>query len=127
MAHQPLSTADAPAAIGPYSQAIRVGSTLYCSGQIALHAKTGELLNQTFEQEVHQVFHNLTAVAKAADATLDSVVKLTLYLTDLGEFAKVNQIMAEYFKPPYPARSTVGVAALPRGARFEADAILALG
>lgn len=126
MSLAPISSNSAPAAIGPYSQAIRSGSTVFCSGQIALHPDTGELVNASFEDEVHQVFRNLGAVASAAGGTLSNAAKLTLYLIDLGNFTTVNRIMAEYFQAPYPARATIGVVALPRGARFEADAILVL-
>jgi reactive intermediate/imine deaminase len=126
MSLAPVSSSSAPAAIGPYSQAIRGGNLVFCSGQIALHPETGELVNATLEDEVHQVFRNLGAVATAAGGTLASAAKLTLYLADLGNFAIVNRIMAEYFQAPYPARATIGVVALPRGARFEADAVLVL-
>jgi reactive intermediate/imine deaminase len=126
MSLAPVSSNSAPAAIGPYSQAIRSGSTVFCSGQIAMHPDTGELVNASFEDEVHQVFRNLGAVATAAGGTLANAAKLTLYLTDFGNFTTVNRIMAEYFQAPYPARATIGVVALPRGARFEADAILVL-
>lgn len=116
---------EAPAAIGPYSQAIRAGHTVYLSGQIGLDPQTGQLV-EGLEAQAHRVFRNLAAVAKAAGATLDDAVKLTLLLADLGDFAKVNEIMAGYFSKPYPARATYQVAALPRGARIEVEAIVVL-
>ncbi|MDO4905077.1 MAG: RidA family protein [Lautropia sp.] len=122
----PISTINAPAAIGPYSQAVRAGSTLYLSGQIPLDPATGELASGGFEAQVHQAFRNLKAVVEAGGGRLDQVVRLGLYLTDLGQFGVVNGIMAEYFQAPYPARSTVGVAALPKGATFEVDAIVVI-
>ncbi len=125
MTRSTISTLDAPAAIGTYSQAVRAGDTLYLSGQIGLDPATGELVDGIGSQ-VHRVFGNLKAVAKAGGGSLDDVVKLTIYLTDLSHFARVNEIMPEYFDKPYPARAVVGVAALPRGALVEADAILAL-
>ncbi|HCO42893.1 MAG TPA: reactive intermediate/imine deaminase [Gammaproteobacteria bacterium] len=117
----------APAAIGPYSQAIRAGDTVYLSGQIPLDPASGELVDGGIEAQAVQVFENLKAVAGAAGGSLGQAVKLTIYLTDLGHFATVNEVMARYFETPYPARATVGVAALPRGAAVEADAILVLG
>ena len=125
MTRSTISTSDAPAAIGPYSQAVRAGDTLYLSGQIGLDPATGELVDGIGSQ-IHRVFGNLKAVAKAGGGSLDDVVKLTIYLTDLSHFARVNEIMPEYFDKPYPARAVVGIAALPRGALVEADAILAL-
>jgi reactive intermediate/imine deaminase len=116
----------APQAIGSYSQAVSCGKTVYLSGQIALDPKTMHLVNGSIEAEIHQVFRNLRAVAEAAGGSLAQVAKLTVYLTDLAHFPKVNEIMSEYFAPPYPARAAVGVLALPRGARVEADAILVL-
>jgi reactive intermediate/imine deaminase len=121
-----ISTSRAPAAIGIYSQAVRVGDTVYCSGQIGLVPESG-LLAEGFDAQAIRVFENLKAVAEAADATLAQVVRVTLYLTDLGHFSKVNEIMASYFTEPYPARAAVGVRELPRGALIEADAILFLG
>ena len=118
-----IATKDAPAAIGPYSQAIRAGDTVYLSGQIGLDPASG-LLVEGIEAQTHQVFLNLRAVAAAAGGSLDDFVKLTLLLADLGDFAKVNEIMASYFKAPYPARATYEVAALPRGALIEVEAIL---
>jgi reactive intermediate/imine deaminase len=117
----------APAAIGPYSQAIRAGNTLYLSGQIPLDPATGELVAGDIEAQAVRVFENLKAVAEAAGGSLLRAVKVTIYLTDLTHFATVNTIMARYFEQPYPARATIGVAALPRGAAVEADAVLVLG
>ena len=119
-----IKTARAPAAIGPYSQAVQAGGVVYCSGQIALDPQTGELVADSMEAQIRQVFDNLAAVAAAAGGSLADAVRLTVYLTDLGHFQLVNQIMAEYFEPPYPARAALGVAALPRGAAVEVDAIL---
>ena len=126
MPKQVIHSADAPAAIGPYSQAVRVGNTLYMSGQIPLDPKTMQIVEGGIEAQARQVFANLRAVAAAAGATLNDVVKLTILLTDLAEFAKVNDVMAMYFDAPYPARATYQVAALPRGARIEVEATLAL-
>mgnify|MGYP001281282252 FL=1 len=117
----------APAAIGPYSQAIRAGNTVYLSGQIPLDPVTGELVAGDIEAQAVRVFENLKAVAQAAGGSLRQAVKITIYLTDLGHFATVNTIMARYFEQPYPARATLGVAALPRGSAIEADAVLVLG
>jgi 2-iminobutanoate/2-iminopropanoate deaminase len=125
MPKQALQTSDAPAAIGPYSQAIRAGSTVYVSGQLGLDARSGQLV-EGLEAQAQQVFRNLQGVVKAAGATFDDVVKLTILLADLSDFTRVNEIMASHFKPPYPARSTYQVAALPRGARIEVEAIVAL-
>ena len=124
MGKQVIQTPDAPAAIGPYSQAVRVGDTLYMSGQIPLDPKTMQIVDGGIEPQAKQVFANLRAVAKAAGASLNDIVKLTILLTDLGEFAKVNGIMAAYFDAPYPARATYQVAALPRGAKIEVEAVL---
>jgi len=121
-----IQTSAAPAAIGPYSQAIRAGTTLYLSGQIPLDPETGELVVGDMTTQARRVFDNLRAVAAAAGANLDQVVRLGIYLTDLAHFAEVNAVMQEYFHEPYPARATLGVAALPRGAAIEADAILVL-
>lgn len=123
MSKNAVNTPEAPAAIGTYSQAIRCGTTVYLSGQIALDPKTMQLLDG-IEAQIHQVFRNLAAVAAAAGGSLADAVKLTIYLTDLAHFGKVNEIMAQYMTPPYPARAAVGVAALPRGALVEADAVL---
>lgn len=118
-----IATTSAPAAIGTYSQAVRAGDTLYLSGQIGLDPKTGQLV-EGIENQIHRVFTNLRAVAQEAGGSLADAVKLTVYLTDLAHFARVNEIMSGYFDKPYPARAAVGVAALPRGALVEADAIL---
>jgi reactive intermediate/imine deaminase len=125
MPKQVIQTESAPAAIGPYSQAVRVGDTLYMSGQIPLDAKTMQIVDGGIEAQAQQVFANLRAVAAAAGATLNDIVKLTILMTDLSEFAKVNEIMAAHFDAPYPARATYQVAALPRGARIEIEAVLA--
>jgi len=124
MAKQAIHSANAPAAIGTYSQAIRAGDMVYVSGQIPLDPATGQLVAGDIRAQIHQVFRNLAAVATAAGLGLDSAVKVNVFLTDLGHFAAVNEIMAEYFPQPYPARAAIGVAALPRGAAVEADAIL---
>lgn len=121
-----IQTNDAPAAIGTYSQAIQAGNTVYISGQIPLDAETGELVDGDIRVQIEQVFGNLKAVAEAAGSSLQNAVKITVYLTDLGNFAAVNEIMATYFEQPYPARAALGVAALPRGAAVEADAILVI-
>jgi reactive intermediate/imine deaminase len=121
----PIATPEAPAAIGTYSQAVRAGDTVYLSGQIPLDPKTMQLV-EGFEAQVRRVFDNLLAVCRAAGGGFDDVVRLTIYLTDLGQFPKVNEIMATYFREPYPARATVGVASLPRGAAVEVDAVLHL-
>jgi reactive intermediate/imine deaminase len=118
-----ISTPDAPAAIGTYSQAVRVGDTVYCSGQIGLDPET-MLLADGIDAQIHRVFANLIAVAHAAGGSLANAVRLTVYLTDLGYFARVNEIMAEYVPQPYPARAAVGVASLPRAALVEIDAVL---
>jgi len=118
-----IQTPDAPAAIGTYSQAVRVGDTVYLSGQIGLDPGIMQLVDG-IEAQIHQVFQNLRAVASAADSSFDDLVKLNIYLTDLRHFAKVNEIMATYFRQPYPARAAVGVASLPRGALIEADGVL---
>ena len=114
----------APAAIGTYSQAVRVGQTVYLSGQIPLNPLTMELVDGDIEAQIRQVFDNLAAVADAAGGGLSDVVKLTVYLTDLGNFQRVNEIMSLYFEGPYPARAVVGVVALPKAAAVEMDAIL---
>ena len=116
----------APAAIGPYSQAIKVGSLVFLSGQIPLDPQSMEIVSDDVAAQTHQVFKNLIAVAEAAGGSLSNAVKLTIYLTDLGEFAVVNEIMAEYFSEPYPARATIQVSALPKGSAVEIDAVLAL-
>jgi reactive intermediate/imine deaminase len=122
----PIVTNNAPSAIGTYSQAIRSGSFVFMSGQIPLVPATMEIVDGDFEARAHQVFSNLRAVAEAAGGNLDQIVKLTIYLTDLGDFAAVNSVMADYFREPYPARAAVGVASLPKGVDIEAEAILAL-
>jgi reactive intermediate/imine deaminase len=125
-----IQTNNAPAAIGTYSQAVGVGNTVWLSGQIPLDPATMQLVGdstaQGMEQQIHQVFRNLSAVAKASGGSLNDVVKLNLFLTDLSHFAKVNEIMAQYFQEPYPARAAVGVASLPRGAGFEAEAVMVI-
>lgn len=126
MPRQIIATADAPAAIGPYSQAVRVGDTVWISGQIPLDPASGQLVEGDFPIQVERAFTNLAAVVKAAGGSLDQIVKLTLFLTDLGQFGTVNEIMQRHFRPPYPARSTLGVASLPRGAQFEVEAVLVL-
>jgi len=122
---QAIHTNAAPAAIGPYSQAIRAGNTVYLSGQIGLDPATGNLREGTNAQ-ARQVFENLRAVAQAAGGGLDDVVKVTLLLADMADFIRVNEIMASFFAKPYPARATYQVAALPKGARIEVEAVLAL-
>ena len=116
----------APAAIGPYSQAIKAGPLVFLSGQIPLDPKSMEIVSDDVSAQTHQVFKNLIAVADAAGGSLSNAAKLTIYLTDLGDFAVVNEIMAGYFSEPYPARATIQVSALPKGARVEIDAVLAL-
>ena len=124
MFKQPIHTDSAPAAIGTYSQAIRAGDTVYLSGQIPLDPQPMELVSGGAEPQIRRVFDNLTAVAEAAGGTLADVAKLTVYLTDLGDFSTVNEVMAEYFTEPYPARAAIGVAQLPKGAAVEMDAVL---
>lgn len=126
MARTIISTPSAPAAIGTYSQAVRVGNTVYLSAQIPLDPATKELVSGDMEAQVRRVFENLKAIATAAGGSLANAVKVTIYLTDLGHFALVNKVMAEYCREPYPARAAVGVASLPRGAAFAADCILEL-
>lgn len=126
MAKERIHTARAPAAIGPYSQAIRAGNTVYLSGQIPLDPQTMELVKGDIRGQIRQVFDNLAAVAAAAGGSLTNAVRLTVYLTDLANFPVVNEIMAEYCKEPYPARAAIGVAQLPRGAAVEVDGILVL-
>ena len=122
-----IQTDHAPAAIGTYSQAVRVGDTVYLSGQIPLDPATKELVGGGIEAQIRRVFENLKAVAEAAGGSLAQAVKVNIYLTDLTHFPKVNEIMAQYFPQPYPARAAVGVAQLPKGARVEAECILYLG
>ena len=126
MPREPINTARAPAAIGPYSQAVRRGGSVYLSGQIPLDPNSGLLVEGDIDAQARRAFDNLKAVCEAAGGSLDDVVRLGLYLTDLGQFAAVNAVMADYFDAPYPARSTIGVASLPRGAEFEVDAIMVL-
>lgn len=123
---QQVHSDSAPAAIGPYSQAIKSGSLVFLSGQIPLDPKTMEIVSDDIAAQTHQVFKNLIAVAEAAGGNLSNAVKLTIYVTDLGNFATVNEIMAGYFSEPYPARATIQVSALPKGSAVEIDAILAL-
>jgi reactive intermediate/imine deaminase len=120
-----VSTPDAPAAIGTYSQAVKCGDTVYLSGQIPLDPKTMTLV-EGMEAQIKQVFDNLSAVAKASGGSLNDIVKLNIFLTDLAHFAKVNEIMATYFAAPYPARAAIGVASLPRGSQVEMDGIMVL-
>ena len=127
MPRTPIATDRAPAAIGPYSQATRSGGTVFLSGQIPLDPATGELVGGDVAAQARRVFDNLQAVCEAAGGSLDDVVRVGIYLMDLGDFAAVNAVMAEYFNAPSPARSTIQVAGLPRGARVEVDAIHALG
>ena len=123
---QEINTPNAPAAIGPYSQAIRTGSLLFCSGQIPLDPVTMEIVSADVGEQAHQVFLNLSALAEAAGISLDAAVKLTIFLTSLDDFAVVNDIMSKYFSLPFPARATIEVSALPKGAQIEVEAILAL-
>jgi reactive intermediate/imine deaminase len=126
MNKQIVTTPNAPSAIGPYSQAVKTGLVVFTSGQIGLDPRTGELVSQDFEAQTRQAFANLAAVAQASGGSLANAVKFTLFLTDLSQFAKVNTIMGEVVPQPYPARSTVGVASLPKGAQFEVEAVLVL-
>lgn len=125
MTKQAIETAKAPSAIGTYSQAVRAGSTVYLSGQIGLEPESMRMA-EGIEAQTRRVFDNLRAVAEAAGGSLDSMVKLTVYLTDLAHFPRINEIMAEYFRKPYPARAAVGVSALPRGAMVEIEGVMAL-
>lgn len=122
-----INTDQAPAAIGPYSQAIKAGNTIYLSGQIPLDPTTMALVSDDFEAQARQVFTNLEAVCEEAAGTLQDVVKLNLYLVDLDNFAVVNKVMEAFFEKPYPARAAIGVKALPKGAQFEAEAIMVIG
>lgn len=126
MTRQIISTPNAPAAIGTYSQAVKVGDTIYLSGQIGLDPATMTLV-EGIDAQIMRVFDNLKAVAAAAGTTLDAAVKVNIYLTDLANFARVNETMAKYFNQPYPARAAIGVKELPRGALVEADAVLVIG
>ncbi len=127
MKNEIVKTSEAPAAIGTYSQAVKVGNTVYLSGQIPLDPASGEMVAGEMRAQITRVFDNLVAVARAAGGNLQDVVKLNVFLTDLGNFPLVNEIMAQYFREPYPARAAVGVAALPRGAQVEMDAVMVLG
>ncbi|MFC3152602.1 RidA family protein [Litoribrevibacter euphylliae] len=122
-----IKTDKAPEAIGTYSQAVKVGTTVYLSGQIPLIPETMELVDTGIEDQIEQVFKNLTAVAEAAGGSLQDMVKLNIFLTDLGNFAKVNEIMAKHFVQPYPARAAIEISALPKGAGVEMDGILEVG
>jgi len=124
---QAIHTANAPEAIGAYSQAIKVGQTVFISGQIPLEPGTMNIADEDIGAQTHRVFNNLAAVAREGGGNLDDVVKLTVFLTDLNHFGLVNEVMAEHFNPPYPARAAVGVAALPKGVPIEIDAIVHLG
>ena len=126
MKRQIIHTDKAPAAIGTYSQAVQVAETIYLSGQIPLHPETMELVEGDISNRIHQVFNNLKAVCEASGGGLQDIVKLNIYLTDLGNFATVNEIMAEFFQQPYPARAAVGVAQLPKGTDVEMDAVMVL-
>ncbi|MBD8881099.1 MULTISPECIES: RidA family protein [Rhodanobacter] len=124
---QIIATTHAPAAIGPYSQAVCAGNTVYFSGQIPLDPATGSLVGGDITAQARRVFDNLLAVAQAAGGSLEQIVRVGIYVTDLANFAEVNAVMAEYFQQPYPARSTIEVSALPKGAQVEVDAIMVLG
>lgn len=126
MNKQVITSDQAPAAIGPYSQAIKVGNTVYLSGQIPLDPTSMEVV-EGMEKQICQVFDNLSAVAEAAGGTLQDIVKLNIFLTDLGHFALVNDVMTRYFLQPYPARAAIGVAALPKGVPVEMDAVMVVG
>ncbi len=126
MSRSIIATELAPAAIGPYSQAVRAGNTVYFSGQIPLDPATAALVDGDITAQTRRVFDNLTAVAQAAGGSLAQVVRVGIYVTDLANFAAVNAVMAEYFQPPYPARSTIEVAGLPKGAQVEVDAVMVL-
>jgi reactive intermediate/imine deaminase len=127
MSRQIISTPHAPQAIGTYSQAVRAGDALYISGQIPLDPATGQMVSGEIEVEIRRVFDNLAAIAQAAGGSLAQAAKVTVFLTDLAHFAKVNEVMAQYFPQPWPARAAVGVAQLPKGARVEIEAVLYLG
>ncbi|WAJ70129.1 RidA family protein [Catenovulum adriaticum] len=124
MSKQVISTKKAPAAIGTYSQAVKVGGTVYLSGQIPLIPESMEMITSGFVDEAHQVFKNLQAVCEAAGGTLNDLAKVNIYLTDLDNFAQVNEVMAQYFTQPYPARAAIGISQLPKGAQIEIDGIL---
>ncbi|MGM0832531.1 RidA family protein [Halomonas qinghailakensis] len=122
-----INTEKAPAAIGPYSQAIKAGNTVYLSGQIPLNPETMDIISDDFEAQARQVFTNLQAVCEEAAGSLGDIVKLNLYLVDLDNFAIVNKVMEEFFSPPFPARAAVGVKALPKGSQVEAEAVMVIG
>lgn len=122
-----IQTDKAPAAIGPYSQAIKAGNTLYLSGQIPLDPQRMELVEGDIQAQARQVFNNLAAVCEEAAGSLQDIVKLNLYLVELDDFARVNEVMEEFFEPPYPARAAVGVKALPKGSQVEAEAVMVIG
>jgi reactive intermediate/imine deaminase len=124
---QPIHTDLAPAAIGPYSQAVRAGDTVYLSGQTPIDPATGQLVEGDIRTQARRAFDNLKAVCEAAGGSFDDIVRVGLYVTDLGQFAEVNAVMADCFSQPYPARSTIEVSALPKGAAFEVDAIMVTG
>ena len=126
MSREAIHSAKAPAAIGTYSQAIKTGNLVFVSGQIPLDPATGEFVDGDFEARTRRVFDNLKAVAEQAGGSLNGAVKITVFLTDLANFATVNAVMEDYFDQPYPARAAVGVASLPKGADVEADAVIAL-
>src|SRR4029077_926254 len=127
MSRQIIHSAHAPQAIGTYSQAVRVGDTVYMSGQVPFHPATMQLVTGDIEAQARRVFENLKAVAEAAGGSLAQAVKFTIFLTDLSHFARINEVMAQYCQKPYPARSTIGVAQLPRGAQVEIECVLHLG
>lgn len=126
MARTIISTPHAPKAVGTYSQAVKVGKTVYVSGQIALDPKSGEMVQSSMDAQIRRVFDNLKAIAEAAGGSLGDIVKLNVFLTDLSNFTLLNTIMAEYIKEPFPARAAIGVAALPKGATVEMDCVLEL-
>lgn len=126
MSRKPITSQNAPAAIGPYSQAIAAGRSIYTSGQIPIDPATGDLVEGDMAVQTRRVFNNLRAVCAAANVNFDSVVRVGIYLVDLNDFVTVNKVMAEFFNSPFPARSTIGVAALPKGARVEIDLVLSL-
>ncbi len=126
MPRQAIHSDQAPAAIGPYSQATRAGDMVFFSGQVPIDPATGQLVDGDIAAQARRAFDNLKAVCEAAGGSFDDIVRVGLYLTDLGQFSEVNAVMAEYFSQPYPARSTIGVSALPRGAAFEVDAVMVL-
>lgn len=127
MSRQIIHTDNAPAAIGPYSQAVKVDNTVYLSGQIPLVPESMELVTGDINAQIRRVFDNLSAVCQAAGGSLNEIVKLNIFLTDLSHFPTVNEIMSEYFAEPYPARAAIGVAALPKGAEVEMDAVMVIG